>query len=529
MSRIRTPTDRRTGASAGGRKRVLVVNGYFDHLGHGTRRPWRIPQSMAPAYLAGAFAPERCDVRAYNEQHSGPLTDPAVLGWPDMLVLTGLTNAFDRMLQLAAYARSRNPRVILVAGGPAIRALPRYARRFFDYPCTGDIEEMADVAADAFGPEYVSAEMFPRFDLADWMGPFGYVESSRNCNYRCSFCSLTAEGYAYRPYSLDYIRRQLLALGKRRFVTFLDNNFYGNDGDFFRARVALLRELRRDSRIPHWGALVTNDMFCDERNVTLAREAGCYALFSGIESFDTEVLRGYRKFQNTTIPQVDMVRLCFEAGIVFAYGIMLDFTTRTIAELRAEMEYIVANTEIPLPNYFSVAVPLLQTPYFHQCLRDGLLLPSIRLRDMDTATLTVRPLDPIEEVSAFLRELPSLRRWRHRVPGRTLAFLRRYRRHLNWLQVGITLSGPAMLITPNLSSGALPRRSPRWRTFVTTTEPLDPLYSPAFRVERRYEAYFRPTMITDARGALNEALEEDLQPAVQPPLQETASAALEGA
>ena len=31
-----------------------------------------------------------------------------LLSWPDMLVLTGLTNGFDRMLHLTAYARSKN-------------------------------------------------------------------------------------------------------------------------------------------------------------------------------------------------------------------------------------------------------------------------------------------------------------------------------------------------------------------------------------------------------------------------------------
>lgn len=487
-----------------------MVNAYFDHLRRVGPRPRSIPQAMAPAYLAGAFAAEQCDVRAYNEQHSGPLTDPALLGWPDMLVLTGLTNAFDRMLQLAAYGRTLNPRVIVVAGGPAVRALPRYARRFFDYACTGDVEEMGEVAADAFGPRYAAPELFPRLDLADWMGPYGYLESSRNCNFHCSFCSLTADGYRYRPYPLEYIRRQILAIGRRRFVIFIDNNFYGNDREFFRARMALLRELYRDGRIDGWGALVTNDLFGEDENLAMARDAGCLALFSGIESFDAAVLRGFRKLQNAAAPQVEMIRRCFESGLVFAYGVILDFATRTLAELRTEMDFIVGNPDLPLPNYFSAVIPLLQTPYFHQCLRDGLLLPSTKLRDMDTTTLTVRPRDPIEEVRAFLRDLPTLRRYRHRIPGRTLAFLRRYKRHLSWLQVGITLSGPAMLCTPSFSSGVPWRRAARWRTHLTTTEPLDALYTPAFRVDGRYEGHFRPTMVTDADGALNEALREDL-------------------
>ena len=501
----------RTALPSGPGKRILVVNAYFDHLRRVGPRPRSIPQAIAPAYLAGAFAPERCLVAAYNEQHSGPLTEPAVFEWPDMLVLTGLTNAFDRMLHLTAYARSRNPGVIVVAGGPAIRALPCHARRHFDHACTGDVEEMVDVVAEAFGVEYAATEVFPRFDLAEWMGPYGYVESSRNCNFHCSFCSLTADGYGYRPYPLEFIRRQVLSIGKRRFVIFIDNNFYGNDRAFFRARMELLRELYRERRLDGWGALVTNDLFLDEENIELAKQAGCLALFSGIESFDTGVLRGFRKFQNAAAPHIDMIRRCFEAGIVFAYGVIFDFTTRTLADLRAEMDFIVGNHELPLPNYFSSVIPLLQTPYFHQCVRRGLLLPNIKLRDMDTTTLTLRPLDPIPEVAAFLRDLPTLRRYRHRVPARTAAFLRRYRRHLSWLQVGISLSGPMMVCAPNLSSGRFPRGPVSGRTFVTTTEPLDPSYTPAFRVDRRYETYFRPTMITDAHGALNEMLRDDLQ------------------
>jgi hypothetical protein len=497
-------------------KRILVVNAYFDHLRRVGPRPGSIPQSMAPAYLAGAFARKHCEVRAWNEQHSGPLTDRSRLGWPDMLVLTGLTNAFDRMLQLAAYARTMNPGVIVVAGGPAIRALPRHASRFFDYACTGDVEEMMEVAADALGPECVAEELFPRLDLADWMGPYGYLESSRNCNFRCSFCSLTADGHGYRRYDIDYIRRQILAIGRRRYVIFIDNNFYGNDRTFFRERMELLRELRRDGRLDGWGALVTNDLFADESNLTLAKQAGCLALFSGIESFDTAVLRGFRKLQNTAVPAVEIVRRCFEAGLVFAYGVIFDFTTRTLADVQAEMAFIVGNPELPLPNYFSSVIPLLQTPYFHQCLRRGLLLPSTKLRDMDTTTLTLRPRDPVDQVTAFLRDLPTLRRYRHRVPGRTVAFLRRYKRYLSWLQVGISLSGPAMLCAPDLTSGLRRRRAGGGRTHLTTTEPLDSLYTPAFRVDRRWESYFQPTMITDANGELNEALREDLEARVSP-------------
>ena len=77
--------------------------------------------------------------------------EPDLIGWPDMVVLTGLIASFDRLKHLAAYMRNANPRVILVAGGQAIRAFSRYARRFFDYVCLGDVEQMRDVVREAWG------------------------------------------------------------------------------------------------------------------------------------------------------------------------------------------------------------------------------------------------------------------------------------------------------------------------------------------------------------------------------------------
>ncbi len=121
------------------RKRVLIVNVFLDEYRRTTGSPYRIPQAMAPCFLAGAFSAEACDLRLYNEQYSGVLRDADLLAWPDMLVLTGLTSAYDRMLHLTAYARTLNPRVVVVAGGPGVRVMPRRSRRFFDYVCMGDI------------------------------------------------------------------------------------------------------------------------------------------------------------------------------------------------------------------------------------------------------------------------------------------------------------------------------------------------------------------------------------------------------
>ena len=492
------------------KRRVLIVNVFIDEYRRTRGSPYRVPRAMGPPYLAGVFAPDMWDIRLYNEQYSGLLTDTELLGWPDMVVMTGVTSSFDRMMQLTAYARTLNEGVVVAAGGPAIRALPRRAGLIFDYACTGDLEQLRDVVREAFGPEYVAGAIFPRYDLAYGRGMIGYVESSRNCNFRCSFCSLTGERGRYQTYDLDFIRRQIVATGKK-YVCFIDNNFYGNDRDFFLAKVELCREMADKGEIKGWTCLVTGDFFARPENVELVGKAGCKALFSGVESFDEAVLRSYNKRHNTLVPQVEMIRNCLEAGVIFSYGIMLDPTTRRLDDLRGEIEFIVNTPEITLPAFFTLAIPLLGTPYFRECLDNGLILPNTRLRNLDGVTLTMRPLDPIAEVLAFIRALPSLRGYRRRAVRHTIEFARRYRRTLEPFQLYVVMVTALLICTEFFASS--PGRIQRGRsrqTYYGPTEALDGFYRPMIRVPSRYEDHFRPTMITDETGGLHADVAEDL-------------------
>jgi hypothetical protein len=54
------------------------------------------------------------------------------------------------------------------------------------------------------------------------------------------------------------------------------------------------------------------------------------------------------------------------------------------------------------------------------------------------------------------------------------------------------------------------------RTYVTTTEPVGPLYKPSFPVPEQYRHHFEPTMVTDSEGRLHEALADDLGAAGRP-------------
>jgi hypothetical protein len=496
------------------RRRVLVVNCYFDYSRDPIRRSTKIPQAVGPIFLAGAFARELCEVRCYDELSSGPLEDESLLGWPDMLVLTGLTHCFDRMRHLTAYARTKNPKVIVVAGGPAVRALPLLAKEFFDYSCLGDIEELREVITDAWGEAYADEQMLPRFDLGYWIKFISHVESTRYCNFHCSFCSLTGEGRSYQTYDLENIRQQILAAGKRRKLLFIDNNFYGNDREHFRRRIELIKEMRAAGQFRQWAALVTNDFFNKQENLTLAREAGCELLFSGVESFDSNWLRTFNKLQNTSTPQVEMISRCLNAGIIFCYGLMLDLSTRTIADVQQELRFITGTPEITLPAFITLSIPILGTPYFYECLNNRTILPETKLRDMDGITIVQKTLDPIDQAVEFVRGVEQFRGLRRRVIKHSIQFFKLYRKKLNLLQLSIGLEQGLLLSAHTLmtSTTALGwMKKGRTRTYVSTTEPADQTYTPAFRVDSRFEKYFQPTMVTDKSGNLaNELIDSGL-------------------
>jgi hypothetical protein len=494
------------------RKRVLIVNCYADETRRAVARRGKVPQTLGPVFLAGGFHPAHWDIKIHNEHSDGPLEDPELAGWPDLLVLTGLLTSLDRMRHLTAYARTRNPRVVVVGGGHLPRALPKLCASFMDVVCQGDVEEIRDVISGLFGPAYASEEMTPRFDLGHYIGRLvGYVESTRYCNFKCSFCTLSAEGRKYDIQPVEALRKQLRAIGPKRIINFNDNNFYGNDRASFKERVACAREGWEAGHYGSWAALLTGDFFSDPRNLRLVKESGCSALFSGVESFDVNWTASQNKKQNGLRDQVGMIRECLESGVVFLYGLMLDLSTRSIAEARRELDMVVSCSDITLPAYLSLTIPIPGTPYFYEKLDAGAILPDTRIRDLDSTTITLRPVDSLAEAAAFAKDLQTMRGYRGRILRHAGRFAWKYRHHLNADQMilsllnGLFLAAPLSATLPGRVGG---RAAPR--TYVSTTEPLDLVYRPAFPVATRYQHLFEPVRVTDPLGRLADEIAEDV-------------------
>ena len=170
-----------------------------------------------------------------------------------------------------------------------------------------------------------------------------------------------------------------------------------------------------------------------------------------------------------------------------------------------ELSAIIDNPSVPLPAFLSLTIPLLGTPYFKRCADEGRFLPHAKLRDMDGFTLMTRPVDDIEAVVPFVRSMEGLGGRKREILRHSYGFYRSYRRSLSWRQMIVSIANGTRLCFPQIIHNRrrlVPHRD-ETLTYVTTTQPLGPLYRPSLPVGESYRDHFLPTMITDAGGALH--------------------------
>ncbi len=495
------------------RKKILIVNCFFPDERLPIKRSNQVPNAVAPVLLAGYFNEALCEVKLYNEVSSGfiEIFEPELLAWPDMLVLSSLTAAFDRLLHVTAYAKTANPSVVVAAGGHGVRALPEYSKQFFDYTCIGDVDQIRDVICDSIGPAYSADEFNPRYDLAYWIKRLGYAESSRNCNFQCGFCSLTSAGRRYEVPPLSYLDAQMENMGKRPIFFFQDNQIMGSSQKNFHERLELFQRRRLAGQFKYWSGFVTDTFFWDEENIRHAKDTGCISVFVGVESFDNDKwLDNANKKQNSQHNQAELLRRAIDGGILVQYGLVYDPTQHSLAEMYRELDIICENPEIPAPNFIFTAIAFPGTPFFRDCVENKLFLPNTNVRDLEGSTLSLKGVDSQEETLEFVKRGRRFAGYRARFLRHQVKFLRRYRHSLNRDQKLLSSITAAAILAPTavLGPGAIFRKK-QTRTHLSTTEVQDGVYTPCLPVEEKYRHYFEPTNLIDQHGELNEALADD--------------------
>lgn len=409
-------------SGASPKRRILVV---CTHLrpGRTKRSSNYVMQSIAGLHVASLIDGTRYDVTLYHEDWHGPYDTTRTERY-DIVFLSGLQPDFDRMRQLSFFFRRSGG--IVVAGGSVCTLFPEFATRFFDVVCSGGVDSVREVMADfergSVKPIYRSPiKSISGYDVdysnmaRSGISPRVHlVEASRGCSFKCKFCVIPSEVGDHATYDLAAVKRAIdnsMAASPRfsfrrwfPLIIFLDNNFSDDRAHMLR----VCEMMRADRRIRGWAALVTQNVLSDREMVRHLAASKCMTLFAGIESFDQNFLRSYRKKQNLGRSRnvLDDIVFAEEHGIGIGYGYLFDPRLQSAEAMAEQIWFIAREPRLPMPVYLSVVAPLAGTESFWEDLTAGNLAANLRLRDLDGETLCHRNLagDPASIVD-FIEKL----------------------------------------------------------------------------------------------------------------------------
>jgi hypothetical protein len=224
-------------------------------------------------------------------------------------------------------------------------------------------------------------------------------------------------------------------------------------------------------------------------------------LFVGLESFDADLLRRYRKTQNLSkrYNVIDDIAYSESQGVTITYGYLFDPRHQKASDMESQIRTIAKNPLIPMPIYMSVVAPLAGTESFWEDLDSGRLAPNLRLRDLDGETIAYSQLaDRADAIVSFVEKI-FRRPWT--VVGRGGILLKTLRR--------LVRSGTMnpirwyFMAVGTLHCFIWSRGTPsQQRSYLAGSDTLDPQYfeRPDDLSDKDRDTYFDPIYLTDATG-----------------------------
>jgi hopanoid C-2 methylase len=499
----------------GPRMKALVVCAHL-RPGRDKRRSSYLMQPIAGLHVASLIDQSIFDVRLHHEDWHGPLEAGDCNGY-DLVFLSGLQVDFDRLRQLAFYFRRSG--AVVVAGGSICTSFPEFASRFFDAVCAGGVDSVPAVVADFLGGSLKPIYRSPIAAISPYELDYGLftrsqinpvihlIEATRGCSFKCSFCVIPNEVGGHATYDLDRFANAVDSaisssprLSFRRLYPIfmlLDNNFSDDREHMLRVSAYL----KSNRRVRGWVALVTQNVLHDRELIKHLAASKCLGLFVGLESFDTNLLRRYKKTQNLSkrYDVIDDIAFAESQSVSITYGYLFDPRYQMASEMERQILTIAANPLIPMPVYMSVVAPLAGTGSFWDDLDSGRLAPNLRLRDLDGETIAYSTLaDRADAVVTFVEKI-FRRPWT--VVGRTGIVLKTLRRIVR--SKSLNPVRWYFMSAANLHCFVWSRGTPsQARSYLAGSDTLDPQYfeRPDDLSDHDRAAYFDPIYLTDANG-----------------------------
>jgi radical SAM superfamily enzyme YgiQ (UPF0313 family) len=336
--------------------------------------------------------------------------------------------------------RCKALRVKVVAGGPLFTCEPEQFADV-DHLILNEAELtlppfLADLARGKPQCTYTNSEypdirqtpvpLWPLLDLKRYATMS--IQFSRGCPFNCDFCNVTAL-FGHRPRTKTAAQiiaelDSLYALGWRRTVFFVDDNFIGNKKQIKTEILPALIEWRKGKVGMTFDTEVSINLADDAELMEMMAKAGFTNVFVGIETPNEDSLAECNKKQNTRRDLVESVKRIQRAGLQVQGGFIVGFDSDTPSIFQQQIDFIQKS------GIVMAMVGLLQAPYgtqlYQRMKREGRIKDDISGDNVDGSTNIIprMNLDVLREgYRKLLAQLYSPDYYYERVK----TFLREYR------------------------------------------------------------------------------------------------------
>jgi len=253
------------------------------------------------------------------------------------------------------------------------------------------------------------------------------IQFSRGCPFNCDFCNVTALlGHRPRTKAAAQIIAELdslYALGWRKSIFFVDDNFIGNKKQIKSEVLPALIEWRKDKIGMPFSTEVSINLADDPVLLRLMVQAGFDTVFVGIETPNEASLTECSKNQNKGRDLVESVKLLQRAGLQVQGGFIVGFDNDSPSIFQQQIDFIQKS------GIVTAMVGLLQAPLgtrlYDRMQTEGRLVNEFSGDNVDGSTNIIprMGLEPLREgYHKILNQLYAPKFYYERV----LTFLREY-------------------------------------------------------------------------------------------------------
>ena len=278
----------------------------------------------------------------------------ADLAWADYVFVSAMIVQRDSARALIARCKAAGVKV--VAGGPLF-TMEHERFSDVDHFVLNEAELtlppfLADLAMGCAQHVYATSE-FP--DIQHTPAPLWSIvnlkhydtislQFSRGCPFNCDFCNITALlGHRPRVKTAAQIVAELdglYALGWRKNVFFVDDNFIGNKKHLKSEVLPALIEWRKDKTGLAFSTEASINLADDPELLNLMVQAGFDTVFVGIETPNEDSLTECSKTQNKGRDLVESVKRLQRAGLQVQGGFIVGFDSDTASIFQQQIDFI---------------------------------------------------------------------------------------------------------------------------------------------------------------------------------------------